>query len=103
MLTPTGNDALNAIAVLRDAGMQSKHCANLTDVCEQIDDGAGALLIAEEAFTTAETGLLMKTLEDQKPWSDIPLVLITAGEHITHAALANLEIVGPAGDRKSVV
>jgi len=98
VLTPTGNDALNAVSVLRDAGMQAMQCASLTDACKQIEEGAGALLIAEEAFTIEETGLLMKTLQDQKPWSDIPLVLITAGDHLTHAALANLEVVGPAGN-----
>jgi signal transduction histidine kinase len=98
VLTPTGNDAFNAMVVLRDAGLQPMHCASLTDACEQIAAGAGALLIAEEAFTPNETGQLKSTLAEQEPWSDIPIVLITAGENITHAALHNLQIVGPAGN-----
>ena len=98
VLTPSGNDALNAMTVLRDAGMQPRNCADLTDASEQIAEGAGALLIAEEAFTPAETALLMKTLAEQEPWSDIPIILITAGENITQAALANLQIVAPSGN-----
>ncbi len=98
VLTPSGNDALNAITVLRDAGMQPRNCADLTDASEQIAEGAGALLIAEEAFTPEETALLMKTLAEQEPWSDIPIILITAGENITQAALANLQIVAPSGN-----
>jgi len=98
VLTPTGNDALNAMVILRDAGLQPIFCANLTEACEHLAENTGALLIAEEAFTPAETGLLMKTLARQEAWSDIPIVLITAGEHITHAALENLQIVGPAGN-----
>jgi signal transduction histidine kinase len=98
VLTPTGNDALNAMVILRDAGLQPLYCANLTEVCEHLGENTGALLIAEEAFTAAETGLLMKILAQQEAWSDIPIVLITAGEHITHIALENLQIVGSAGN-----
>jgi signal transduction histidine kinase len=98
VLTPSGNDSLNAMTVLRDAGMQPVHCANLTEACDHIVQGAGALLIAEEAFTSAETGHLMKTLAEQEPWSDIPIVLITAGEDITQAGLEKLQIVAPAGN-----
>jgi signal transduction histidine kinase len=98
VLTPTGNDALNAMVILRDAGLQPIFCANLTDACANLGENTGALLIAEEAFTATETGLLMKALGQQEPWSDIPIVLITAGEQITHAALENLNIVGSAGN-----
>jgi signal transduction histidine kinase len=98
VLTPTGNDALNAMVILRDAGLQPIFCANLTDACAHLGENTGALLIAEEAFTATETGLLMKALAQQEPWSDIPIVLITAGEDITHAALENLNIVGSAGN-----
>lgn len=98
VLTPTGNDALNATLVLQEAGLEAEVCSSLAEVCDKLTEGAGVLLIAEEAFTPDATARLMRLLEEQPPWSDIPIVLITAGEDITHARLSTLEVVAPAGN-----
>jgi signal transduction histidine kinase len=98
VLTPTGNDALNATSVLKEAGLEAEICASLVEVCHKISEGAGALLIAEEAFTPGATESLMRLLAAQPPWSDLPLVLITAGENMTLSGLSNLKIVGEAGN-----
>jgi PAS domain S-box-containing protein len=98
ILTPTGNDSLNACLVLAQAGLDAKVCANLTEVSRGIVEGAGAVLIAEEAFTSTETDCLVQALSQQAPWSDIPMVLITAGEDLTQANLRALNIFAPAGN-----
>ena len=98
VLTPTGNDALNASLVLGEASLEAEICTSLVDVCDKLAEGAGVLLIAEEAFTADATHRLIRLLAEQPTWSDIPLVLITAGEDITHAQLSALQIVGPAGN-----
>jgi PAS domain S-box-containing protein len=98
VLVPTGQDSSNAAAVLRQAGMDSLVCVDLMIACQHIMEGAGALLVAEEAFAPAETTCLVNLLAQQAPWSDLPIVLITAGGEGTQASLRTLNIFATAGN-----
>src|SRR5581483_2931668 len=98
VLTPTGNDALNATLVLQEAGLEPEICLELPDACAKISEGAGALLIAEEAFTPEGTQCLIQSLAGQPPWSDIPVVLVTSGENVARDVQSALKIVAPAGN-----
>ncbi len=74
---PTGQDATLASRVFLAAGVRSVICNDASDVMGEIEGGAGALLLVEEALA----GKLMKTLTDyvmhQPTWSDLPILLLT--------------------------
>lgn len=78
VLAPIGNDAPNAAGVLAQAGVHTRLCANMQEVCTRADGHTGALLISEAALDQAALDCLLKLLSQQPPWSDIPVLLLTS-------------------------
>src|SRR3569832_112774 len=87
ILAPTGADAGNVRALLANAGFHPRICQKLDDLCLQFAEGAGALLIAEEALRAREIQSLICALQKQPSWSDIPLVVITTGGDTTNSSI----------------
>lgn len=79
ILTPIGKDAENAKYVIEKAGLRSEVCTDLRNLCMNSTEETGVLLIAEEALTSDMTPELLKQLNAQPPWSDIPIVILTSG------------------------
>jgi len=78
ILAPTGRDADLTAAVLTRQGFRSRICVTMVQLCESIEQGCGAVLIAEEALEATGITRLVQLLEAQPPWSDLPVVLLTA-------------------------
>ena len=78
ILAPTGRDASMTCDVLTDAGMRAHVCADLGELLAALGEGAGAVLIAEEALGH-EAGMshLGELLSRQPTWSDLPVLLLT--------------------------
>lgn len=75
--------------VLTRAGIESVSGSDVNDVRKKISDGAGAVLIVEEALSLAENEAFSRFLANQPSWSDIPvLVLARAGADSTRVAAA---------------
>ena len=91
ILAPSRRDAPTAAAILARAQIASEICADVPAFCGRLKAGAGAALIAEEALAQ-EPGLsmLLSCLSDEPPWSEPPIVLVTAA-HLRVAARAELE------------
>jgi signal transduction histidine kinase/DNA-binding response OmpR family regulator len=77
VLAPGGRDAALAAAMLREAGTDSLTCDSLTELVDSLDEGAGAVVVTEEALATADLGRLAEWLGTQEEWSDLPFVLLT--------------------------
>lgn len=77
VLAPSGADAAVATRILADAGIVACGCSSLADLCERLDDGAGALLLTEEALFGDQPELLATQLGAQPAWSDVPLIVLT--------------------------
>ena len=77
LLTPTGADTEVAARLLTAAGIVPAPCASIADLCEEIDRGAGAIVVAEEALISDDASVLIDRLGAQPPWSDIPVVVLT--------------------------
>lgn len=77
VLAPTSNDARLTARFLEKAGLPAKVCADVTELAAQIQEGCGALLLAEESLAVGRVGELVSLLEDQPSWSDLPVILIT--------------------------
>ena len=78
VLTPTGRDAATTCAVLSDAGFQAEPCPDISALCESIDEGAGAALLAEEALTPQALSALASVIKAQPAWSDFPIVILSS-------------------------
>ena len=77
LLTPTARDAELVGLYLGQAGLESLPCNGLKELCDKFEQGAGALLVAQEALKGAALNLFIEKLENQPNWSDIPLLLTT--------------------------
>jgi signal transduction histidine kinase len=81
LLTPTGADTEVAASLLAEADLSPFPCESLADVCHRIGEGAGAIVVAEEALISAEAVGLIDFLAAQPPWSDIPVIVLTTRTH----------------------
>lgn len=79
IVAPIGRDAELICSQLSSRGLGCVACRDVEELCREIDQGAGALLITEEALTPSGLRHLSERLQNQPPWSDIPLIIL-AGE-----------------------
>lgn len=94
VLSPTGRDAELTHKVLMQAGVQSAGCTNIQTLCALVEQGVGALLVAEEALQPEAFDALARTLERQPKWSDIPVLVLTARGANSPTAARALETIG---------
>jgi signal transduction histidine kinase len=90
IIAPVARDA-EAMAALLDAkGFETQICHRLDEYSRQIMDGAGALVLTEEALESAQGSLLLDVLKTQPAWSELPLIILTSGGESRRAGLLNL-------------
>ena len=73
---PTPKDETLVRTVLDRAGIEFCICADLGRIREELDAGAGAVLVAEESVTQDRRDSLARWLADQPPWSDLPVLVL---------------------------
>lgn len=79
ILAPTGRDGDLSARVFNDHRLQAEVCTGPQELAEKLSAGAGLVFLTEEALTPAVMQRLVKALEQQPTWSDIPLVILTSG------------------------
>src|SRR6185437_10073031 len=52
-------------------------CRDMSSLCDELSDGAGAILLAEEALSGATRLRLAAMLTRESPWSDLPVLIMT--------------------------
>ena len=77
LLAPLGRDAAVATAMLAEAGLKSRSCGSIPDLVACVREGAGCVLVTEEALATADTNPLATWISEQEEWSDLPFILLT--------------------------
>ncbi|MGY2438272.1 ATP-binding protein [Pseudomonas sp. SDO52101_S400] len=77
ILAPLGRDSQIALMILNEAGYGGLITSGLGNLCAELEPGAGLLLIAAEALNGPELEGLLRYLEQQPAWSDLPIVLLT--------------------------
>jgi hypothetical protein len=78
ILAPTGKDAVLIHDVLSKERLHAHICPNWRGLHETLSQGAGMLLLAQEALASEELSLLVDLLARQDAWSDMPITLLTA-------------------------
>jgi signal transduction histidine kinase/ActR/RegA family two-component response regulator len=80
VLTPTSKDAAITHALMGAAGIAARICLSFSALLDELERGAAAIMIPEEAVSASSSVRLQRLLSKQPPWSDVPvLVLASAG------------------------
>jgi len=80
IFAPIGRDGELTRRFLEGAGVSNILCDSMAELCDAFeDDGAGALLLTEEALDAPGFARLVEVLDQQAYWSDIPVLLFTGG------------------------
>jgi len=98
ILAPTGRDAELTRTFLSTSRIEGHICRNMFDLSLRVENGCGAILIAEEALNTTSVEVLVDILGRQPSWSDIPIIIITSGGEITQDNLRRLTVFGQGGN-----
>ncbi|HEY8006143.1 MAG TPA: histidine kinase dimerization/phosphoacceptor domain -containing protein [Methylocella sp.] len=71
-------DGLVIADVLADAGIESINYTSAAELLSEARGGAGIIIIAEEALVGVAPELLAEFFAEQPPWSEVPVVVLTA-------------------------
>ncbi|VTR95120.1 histidine kinase : Putative sensor histidine kinase OS=Variovorax paradoxus B4 GN=VAPA_1c17480 PE=4 SV=1: HisKA: HATPase_c: Response_reg [Gemmata massiliana] len=77
-LSPTKKDATAGLALMAGAGLTCHACASLAELCREIPVGVGTVIVPEEAAIGDGAGALKAAIRDQPPWSNLPILVLTA-------------------------
>jgi len=80
---------------------RSMHCHQADSVeglCLEIERGAGAAIVSEEALIGSAITKVRQVIERQPPWSDFPLILLTVGGAVTAESERLRELRRPLGN-----
>ena len=84
VMMPLGRTAALACQALEEAGLCSTNCSDAEALARNLETGAGAILLLEEALTPGALSVLSRVLEAQPPWSDLPVVLFVNRQSVFH-------------------
>jgi PAS domain S-box-containing protein len=77
ILAPRGRDAVIAAGMLAEAGIDASVCPSFPAMVDELEAGAGLLVLTEEEIATADLNPLASWLASQEEWSDMPFILLT--------------------------
>ena len=78
ILTPAGRDAEVASQLLQEAGLATLACPDVVIFSEEITEGAGCAVVVEDVIASNDISALAGGISAQPPWSDFPIVVLTA-------------------------
>ncbi len=78
VLAPTGRDAVMTCQILSSNGLPCLACKDIQELCSLLKQGAGSLLITDEALNPHTVRCLLQALDEQGSWSDIPIIVFPA-------------------------
>jgi signal transduction histidine kinase len=94
VVAPRGRDRSLVADVLRKAQCVPEVLGSLSDLVVELGFGAGALVIEEEAIDRETAPVLLRVLESQAAWSDVPVVVLTAPSRLERQTRAMVESLG---------
>jgi signal transduction histidine kinase len=94
IFAPIGRDAELTRDLLDRASICCLVCESLGSLTARLEgEGAGALLLTEEALDEPEFSQLVASLEEQAAWSDVPVLLFAGGPgtEVTSRAIRSID------------
>ena len=80
ILAPTRRDGEVTRTVLQRAGLECAVCAGAIALAEQIDGGAGTIVLTDALANDPGAAEVVAALRRQASWSDLPLILLSRAE-----------------------
>jgi signal transduction histidine kinase len=77
ILAPHGRDGQIAARILDNSGFPADTCADLSELCRELESGAGLAIVADHALFGADLSSLRDHLRSQPSWSDLSIILLT--------------------------
>lgn len=77
IIAPTIKDAELTSHILSESNVRCDLCLDIPSLVDEVALGAGAILIAEEILLNTQSQLLVELVQNQPPWSDLPIILVT--------------------------
>jgi signal transduction histidine kinase len=87
---PVGRDAALTRELLERSGLPCHVCPDIDGLCAEFERGAGAIVLTEEVLDRPSLRQLVRTLDQQPAWSDVPVLLFAGGEQ-SRASLRTLQ------------
>ena len=96
ILAPAGRDAELLGLALAQASMPAHVCSSPTDDCYELYTGAGAIVLTEEALDEARLRELVRGIEAQPTWSDVPVIVLMSSRapRQERTAIEGLDVLG---------
>ncbi|HEX7027237.1 MAG TPA: ATP-binding protein [Gammaproteobacteria bacterium] len=94
ILAPTRRDAALSASILHEHHIESVICADVQAMVRELNAGAGAILLAEEVVAGGQSQPIANAIASQSPWSDLPVLLITAQGADSPAVAVALRTLG---------
>jgi signal transduction histidine kinase/CheY-like chemotaxis protein len=94
ILAPIGRDAVATASLLHDSGLSCLVCSDFHELERALEEGAGTVLVTEEAFARFPYSNLLSWVDRQPPWSDIPVILLTSSRGVSRLSRSQGLITG---------
>ena len=98
MLAPTGRDGPLLQAALVEADLEAVNCQDMASLCRLFREGAGTVIVAEEALQPQAVRQLQAAVEAEPTWSDLPLIILTTSRFHKGGSLLTIEQLGSLGN-----
>lgn len=95
---PTGRDARILHDLLHNAKITSQICLTIEALAREMNNGAGAMVISEEAFDGSAIKTISEILQQHKQQGGIQLLLLTIGNALTEPGGERLRRLESLGD-----
>lgn len=90
IVAPVGGDAAAIAGLLNGSGFCAQVCSGAAEAAEEAVSGAGTLVFTEEALEREHIPALLSQLAAQPTWSELPVIILTAGGEIRSGQLLDL-------------
>jgi signal transduction histidine kinase len=98
ILAPTGRDSALIAGLLQRTALPCHTTGSIGELAREIERGAGAAILAEEALIGNVIPEVLEVLNRQPSWSDFPLILLTVGGQVTAQSERLRELRRPLGN-----
>lgn len=98
VVAPIGRDGLLICDLLRSKGLPCEAFVTPELARLELRLGAGAVILAEEAFKLSDVHKWATEVAEQPSWSDIPLILLTVTGAVDHENQKKINALRPLGN-----